>query len=246
MRIRLGTQATKVGPDSAADTDRTRRTVQESTGLFCREGLHRRGTHHPPHHAQPRLARRGGAGRVNVTELVRLLQAEHVETAARADSLREQIERPTTALVETEARLAELTATSRSSTPLPRPYYEPTRAEGAPVYQRIVIAFTKHPRRVIRRPRPTRTPQAAYRHEPSINLTPSRLGRLVRQGLLDQPGRGHYQKGNQRPLSGGSWCRGMGAGQAGNWFSLRICRSKARAGTRRRRVLTRPAVGPAG
>ena len=54
---------------------------------------------------------------MNVTELVRLLQAEHVETAARADSLREQIERPTTALVETEARLAELTATSRSSTP---------------------------------------------------------------------------------------------------------------------------------
>ncbi|WP_405754110.1 hypothetical protein OG232_30125 [Streptomyces sp. NBC_01411] len=30
--------------------------------------------------------------------------------------------------------------------------------------------------------------------EPSINITRSRLGRLVRQGLLDQPGRGRYQK----------------------------------------------------
>jgi hypothetical protein len=35
---------------------------------------------------------------VNVSELLRLLQAEHHETAARADSLREQIERLTTDL----------------------------------------------------------------------------------------------------------------------------------------------------
>ncbi|MFF3787848.1 hypothetical protein [Streptomyces sp. NPDC001933] len=28
--------------------------------------------------------------------------------------------------------------------------------------------------------------------EPSINVTRSRLGRLVRQGLLEQPGRGRY------------------------------------------------------
>ncbi|MEU6012078.1 hypothetical protein [Streptomyces sp. NPDC047453] len=30
--------------------------------------------------------------------------------------------------------------------------------------------------------------------EPSINVTRSRLGRLVHQGRLTQPGRGRYQK----------------------------------------------------
>ncbi|MEU5651666.1 hypothetical protein ABZ767_20460 [Streptomyces pseudogriseolus] len=30
--------------------------------------------------------------------------------------------------------------------------------------------------------------------EPSINVTRSRLGRLLRQGLLEQPGRGRCQK----------------------------------------------------
>jgi hypothetical protein len=30
--------------------------------------------------------------------------------------------------------------------------------------------------------------------EASINITRSRLGRLTRQGLLTQPGRGRYQK----------------------------------------------------
>lgn len=34
--------------------------------------------------------------------------------------------------------------------------------------------------------------------------------------------------------------------QAGSWLSLRICLSKARHGTRRRNVLTRPATDPAG
>ncbi|MET9662387.1 hypothetical protein [Streptomyces sp. NPDC006510] len=50
---------------------------------------------------------------MNVSELLRLLQTEHDETAARADHLREQIERLTTSLAETEARLAELTATRK-------------------------------------------------------------------------------------------------------------------------------------
>ena len=34
-------------------------------------------------------------------------------------------------------------------------------------------------------------------------------------------------------------------GQLASWLSLRICLSKARAGTMRRSVLTRPALGPA-
>ncbi|MEU3660102.1 hypothetical protein ACFW6Q_15680 [Streptomyces sp. NPDC058737] len=35
--------------------------------------------------------------------------------------------------------------------------------------------------------------------EPSINVTCSRLGRLARQGFLEQPGRGRYQKWTWRP-----------------------------------------------
>lgn len=50
---------------------------------------------------------------MNVSELLRLLQTEHDETSARADSLHEQIERLTTVLAETEARLAELAATRK-------------------------------------------------------------------------------------------------------------------------------------
>ena len=34
-------------------------------------------------------------------------------------------------------------------------------------------------------------------------------------------------------------------GQLASWLSLRICLSKARTGTMRRSVLTRPALGPA-
>ncbi|SDS56685.1 hypothetical protein SAMN05216371_0175 [Streptomyces sp. TLI_053] len=39
---------------------------------------------------------------MNVAELLRLLQAEHGETAARADYLREQIDQLTSALAEAE------------------------------------------------------------------------------------------------------------------------------------------------
>ncbi|WP_042388075.1 hypothetical protein [Streptacidiphilus melanogenes] len=130
---------------------------------------------------------------MNVTELLRLLQAEHDETAARADGLREQIERLTTGLVETEDRLAELAATRRVIDSLTPPEQEPAPAEPASIYQRIVAAFNEHPGQVFRvldlhelLELPT--------DEPSINVTRSRLGRLVRQGLLEQPGRGRYQK----------------------------------------------------
>ncbi|MGA5115020.1 hypothetical protein [Streptomyces pseudogriseolus] len=37
--------------------------------------------------------------------------------------------------------------------------------------------------------------------EPSINVTCSRLGRLARQGFLEQPGRGRYQKRTWRTES---------------------------------------------
>jgi hypothetical protein len=155
-------------------------------------GLHRRHAP-PPCHPHPRLAQRGGAGRVNVSELLRLLQAEHDETTARADHLREQIEQLTTALAETGARLAELTATRKVIDGLTPPEQAPTTAEAGTVYQRLVTAFNEHPGQVFR-VRDLHEHLGLPADGPSINVTRSRLGRLVRQGLLEQPGRGRYQK----------------------------------------------------
>jgi hypothetical protein len=130
---------------------------------------------------------------VNVTELLRLLQAEHDETAARAHSLREQIERLTAELVDAEARLAELTATRKVIDGLTLPDHEPAPSDTDTVYQRIVTAFNDDPGRVFR-VRELHELLGLPTDEPSINVTRSRLGRLVRQGVLDQPGRGRYQK----------------------------------------------------
>ena len=130
---------------------------------------------------------------MNVTELLRLLQAEHDETAARANSLREQIDQLTTALAETEARLAEIVTTGKVIDGLALPDHEPAPAETATVYQRIVTAFNEHPRQDFR-VRELHELLGLPTDEPSINVTRSRLGRLVRQGLLAQPGRGRYQK----------------------------------------------------
>ncbi|MEU1036971.1 hypothetical protein ABZ402_52140 [Streptomyces mirabilis] len=130
---------------------------------------------------------------MNVSELLRLLQTEHDETTARADNLREQIERLTTALTETEARLAELTATRKVIDSLTPPDHATAPAETATVYQRIVTTFNEHPGKVFH-VRDLHEHLGLPTDEPSINVTRSRLGRLVRQGLLEQPGRGRYQK----------------------------------------------------
>lgn len=130
---------------------------------------------------------------MNVTELLRLLQVEHDETATRAEGLREQIRQLTGALAEVEARLAELVTTGKVIDGLaPR---EPTQApeDPATVYQRIVTAFNERPGQIFR-VRDLHELLGLPTDEPSINVTRSRLGRLVRQGLLDQPGRGRYQK----------------------------------------------------
>jgi hypothetical protein len=100
-----------------------------------------------------------------------------------------------TTLAETEARLAELAATRKVIDGLTPPDHPTAPAETATatVYQRIVTTFNDRPGKVFRVP-------DLHEHlglptdEPSINVTRSRLGRLVRQGLLEQPGRGHYQK----------------------------------------------------
>jgi hypothetical protein len=130
---------------------------------------------------------------VNVTELLRLLQAEHDETAVRADSLRKQIDQLTGALAEVEARLAEIVTTGKVIDGLTLPEHEPAPAETATVYQRIVTAFNEHPGQVFR-VRDLHELLGLPTDEPSLNVTRSRLRRLVRQGLLDQPGRGRYRK----------------------------------------------------
>ncbi|WP_217178949.1 type IV toxin-antitoxin system AbiEi family antitoxin domain-containing protein [Streptomyces sp. AC495_CC817] len=129
---------------------------------------------------------------MNVCVLLRLLQAEHDETAARADQLREQIAQFTTAFTETEARLAELAATRKVIDGLAPPGHEPAPVENATVYQHIVTTFNEHGR--VFRVRDLHEHLGLPTDEPSINVTRSRLGRLVRQGLLEQPGRGQYQK----------------------------------------------------
>ncbi|MFE7112995.1 hypothetical protein ACFU98_41460 [Streptomyces sp. NPDC057575] len=129
---------------------------------------------------------------MNVTELLRLLQTEHDGTTARADHLREQIERLTTALAKTEARLTELTSTRKVIDGLTPPDHEPT-AQTDTVYQRIVTAFNEHPEKVFR-VHDLHEQLGLPTDEPSINVTRSRLGRLARQGFLMQPGRGRYQK----------------------------------------------------
>jgi hypothetical protein len=130
---------------------------------------------------------------VNVTELLRLLQAEHDETAARADSLRDQIEQLARALAEVEARLAEIVTTRKVIHGLALPERAQAPEEPATTYQRIMTAFNEHPGRIFR-VRDLHELLGLPTDEPSINVTRSRLGRLVRQGLLDQPGRGRYQK----------------------------------------------------
>ncbi|MER6746504.1 hypothetical protein ACG2OD_01910 [Streptomyces sp. PDY-4] len=124
---------------------------------------------------------------MNVSELLRLLQTEHDDTAARVGSLRGQIERLTTALAETEALLAELAA-PRKVIGLTASDHEPAPAT---VYQRIVTTFNERPGKVCR-VRDLHEHLGLPTDEPSINVTRSRLGRLARQGLLEQPGRGRF------------------------------------------------------
>ncbi|MFE7671203.1 PspA/IM30 family protein [Streptomyces albidoflavus] len=132
---------------------------------------------------------------MNVCELLRLLQTEHDESAARADHLREQIERLTTDLAETKARLAELAATRKVIDGLTPPNHTTAPAETATAtaYQRIVTMFNEHPGKALR-VRDLHERIGLPTDEPSINVTRSRLGRLAHQGFLEQPGRGRHQK----------------------------------------------------
>ncbi len=129
---------------------------------------------------------------MNITKLLADLQAQHHETAARAGELSHQIAQLTAALTETEARLADL-ATARKViaelAPAAGSKSEPPETNTA--YQAIVNAFNQHPDQQFRT-RELHELLDLPTNEASVNVTRARLGRLLRQGFLTQPGRGRY------------------------------------------------------
>jgi multidrug resistance efflux pump len=131
---------------------------------------------------------------VNVIELLADLQARHDETTARVGELRDQIEHLTAALAETEAHLADLATTRKVIAELaPAGVGEPEPAQANTTYQAIVNAFEQRPDQEFRA-RELHELLGMPTDEASVNVTRARLGRLVRQGFLTQPGRGRYQK----------------------------------------------------
>ncbi|WP_327375435.1 hypothetical protein OG393_16660 [Streptomyces sp. NBC_01216] len=130
---------------------------------------------------------------MNVAELLAGLQAQHDEVTARAAELRGQIEHLTAALRETEARLVDLDTARKVIAEVAPAGAEPDPPETGTAYQAIVNAFNQHPGQVFRA-RELHELLGMPTDEASVNVTRSRLGRLVRQGFLTQPGRGRYQK----------------------------------------------------
>jgi chromosome segregation ATPase len=130
---------------------------------------------------------------VNIAELLADLQAQHDESSARAGELRDQIAHLTAALIETEARLADLATTQKVITERVPPGTEPDTPETNTAYQTIVNAFNQHPHQEFRA-RELHELLGMPTDEATVNITRSRLGRLTRQGFLTQPGRGRYQK----------------------------------------------------
>ncbi|MFD3676725.1 hypothetical protein [Streptomyces sp. NPDC058613] len=130
---------------------------------------------------------------MNITELLVDLHLRENEATARADELRHQIAHFTAALIETEARLADLATTRKVITELAPTGTEPDPPESSTAYQTIVDAFNQHPGQAFRA-RDLHELLNMPTDEASVNITRSRLGRLTRQGFLTQPGRGPYQK----------------------------------------------------
>jgi phage-related minor tail protein len=130
---------------------------------------------------------------VNITDLLTDLQSQYDETTVRAGELRDQIEHLTATLAETEARLADLDTTRKVITELAPAGEDSEPAESTTAYQAIVNAFNQHPDQAFRA-RELHELLGMPTDEATVNITRSRLGRLVRQGFLTQPGRGHYQK----------------------------------------------------
>ncbi|WP_327422204.1 hypothetical protein OG612_25270 [Streptomyces sp. NBC_01527] len=130
---------------------------------------------------------------MNISELLADLQDQHDETTARAGELRDQIDHLTAALAETEARLEGLATTRKIIAERIPPGTESDPPETNAAYQAIVNAFNQHSDRAFRA-RELHELLGMPTDEAAVNVTRSRLGRLVRQGFLTQPGRGRYQK----------------------------------------------------
>ncbi|MFD3680571.1 hypothetical protein [Streptomyces sp. NPDC058613] len=132
---------------------------------------------------------------MNVTELLAGLQAQHEAATTRAGELQGQIEHFTAALADTEARLAELDIARKviaeAAPAATEP--DPPETETSTAYQAIVNAFNQHPGQTFRA-RELHELLNMPTDEASVNITRSRLVRLLRQGFLTQPGRGRYQK----------------------------------------------------
>ncbi|MEU5771670.1 hypothetical protein ABZ782_37825 [Streptomyces asoensis] len=130
---------------------------------------------------------------MNISELLADLQDQHDKAVSRASELRDQIDHLTAALAETEARLADLDITRKIIAERVPLGTEPDQPETNTAYQAIVSAFNQHPDRTFRA-RELHELLGMPTDEATVNVTRSRLGRLVRQGFLNQPGRGRYQK----------------------------------------------------
>jgi hypothetical protein len=130
---------------------------------------------------------------MNVLELLADLQGQHEKATARAGELRDQIEHLTATLAETEARLADLATARKIIAELTPAGGDSEPPETSTAYQAIVNAFNQHPDQEFRA-RELHELLGMPTDEASVNVTRARLGRLLRQGFLTQPGRGRYQK----------------------------------------------------
>ncbi|WP_369362220.1 hypothetical protein AB5L52_00585 [Streptomyces sp. CG4] len=130
---------------------------------------------------------------MNISELLADLQEQHDKATARAGELRDQIDHLTAPLAETEARLADLATTRKIIAERVPPGTKPDPPETNTAYQAIVNAFNQHPGRAFRA-RELHELLGMPTDDATVNVTRSRLGRLVRQGFLAQPARGRYQK----------------------------------------------------
>jgi hypothetical protein len=130
---------------------------------------------------------------VKVADLLKDVQVRHEQAMARADDLRRQIEHLTTALAETERRLAELATARKIVQEITPDGTDPQPDEPASAYQQVLDTFNHHPDQPFR-VRELHELLSWPTDDPSLNVTRSRLGRLTRQGFLTQPGRGIYQK----------------------------------------------------
>lgn len=99
----------------------------------------------------------------------------------------------TAAPAEAEGRLADLATTRKITAERVPRGTEPDPPETNTAYQAIVNAFNQHPGRAFRA-RELHGLLGMPTDEATVNVTRSRLGRLVRQGFLTHPGRGRYQK----------------------------------------------------